>query len=193
MEALGELQICLFACQGAWEQWLDTHHEQSKGIWVKVARRDSPITTVSYSEALDVALCYGWIDGQKKPYDQDMWLQKFTPRRSASVWSKVNIDKVTQLIASGKMKPSGMKEVDAAKEDGRWDAAYESQRNFTVPDDFQQELEKNPQARAFFETLNRHNRYAMCYRIQTAKKPETRKSRIDKFVEMLTNNQKLHP
>ncbi len=193
METLGGLPIGLFAYQCAWEQWLDTNHVHSKGIWVKVAKKDSTITTVSYSEALEVALCYGWIDGQKKPYDQDMWLQKFTPRRSKNVWSKVNIEKVTQLITSGKMKPSGMKEVNAAKEDGRWDAAYESQRNFTVPDDFQHELEKNPQAKAFFETLNRQNRYAICYRIQSAKKPETRKARIDKFVEMLANNQKLYP
>lgn len=191
METLGGLPICLFADRCAWEQWLDTNHEHSKGIWVKVAKKDS--TTVSYSEALEVALCYGWIDGQKKTYDEDMWLQKFTSRRSKSVWSKVNIDKVTQLIASGKIKPSGMKEVNAAKEDGRWDAAYESQRNFTVPDDFQHELEKTPQAEAFFETLNRQNRYSICYRIQTAKKPETRKARIDKFVEMLANNQKLYP
>lgn len=193
MATLGGLPICLFAYQCAWEQWIDTNHEHSTGIWVKVAKKDSTITTLAYSEALEVALCYGWIDGQKKPYDQDMWLQKFTPRRSKSVWSRVNVDKVTQLIASGKMTPSGMKEVNAAKEDGRWDAAYESQRNFTVPDDFQYELEKNTQAKAFFETLNRQNRYAICYRIQTAKKPETRKARIDKFVEMLANNQKLYP
>jgi uncharacterized protein YdeI (YjbR/CyaY-like superfamily) len=183
----------LFAHQAAWEQWLETNHEHSHGLWVKVAKKDSPITTLSYAEALEVALCYGWIDGQKKPYDRDLWLQKFTPRRAQSVWSKVNIDKVTQLIASGKMKPSGMKAVKAAKEDGRWDAAYESQRNFTVPEDFQHALEKNPQAKAFFEMLNRQNRYAICYRIQTAKKLETRKARIQKFVEMLANNQKLYP
>jgi uncharacterized protein YdeI (YjbR/CyaY-like superfamily) len=129
----------------------------------------------------------------KKPYDQELWVQKFTPRRPKSGWSRVNIDKVTQLIASGKMKPSGLNAVKAAKADGRWDAAYESQRNFTVPDDFQHALERNPQAKEFFETLNRQNRYAICYRIQTARKPETRKARIAKFVEMLANNQKLHP
>jgi uncharacterized protein YdeI (YjbR/CyaY-like superfamily) len=193
MEELAGLQIVLFASQGAWEQWLDTYHERSEGIWVKIAKKDSETPTVPYSEALKVALCYGWIDGQKKSYDQDMWLQKFTPRRPKSVWSKVNVDKVMQLIASGRMKPRGMKEVNAAKEDGRWDAAYESQRNFTIPDDFQTELEKNEQAKLFFETLNRQNRYAICYRIQTAKKPETRKARINKFVEMLANHQKLYP
>lgn len=193
MEELAGLPIELFASQDAWEHWLDTYHERLHGIWVKISKKASETTTVTYSEALDVALCYGWIDGQKKSYDQDMWLQKFTPRRPNSGWSKVNVDKVTQLVASGKMKPSGMKEVSAAKEDGRWDAAYESQRNFTVPEDFQHELEKTPQAKAFFETLNRQNRYAIYYRIQTAKKPETRKARVDKFIEMLANNQKLHP
>lgn len=193
MEELAGLPIELFASQDAWEQWLETYHERSHGIWVKISKKDSERTTVTYSEALDVALCYGWIDAQKKPYDQEMWLQKFTPRRPNSGWSKVNVDKVTQLVASGKMKPSGMKEVNAAKEDGRWDAAYESQRNFTVPEDFQHELEKNSQAKEFFETLNRQNRYAIYYRIQTAKKPETRKARVDKFIEMLANSQKLHP
>lgn len=193
MEELAGLQIESFASQDAWEQWLDTYHERSQGIWVKIAKKDSAVTTVSYSEALEVALCYGWIDGQKKSYDQDRWLQKFTPRRPKSVWSKVNVDKVMQLIASGRMKPSGMKEVNATKKDGRWESAYESQRGFTIPDDLQVALEKNEQAKSFFETLNRQNQYAICYRIQAAKKPETRKARIDKFVEMLTKNQKLHP
>lgn len=193
METLAGLPIVLFVSQGAWEQWLDTYHERSEGIWVKISKKDSRETTVSYSEALEVALCYGWIDGQKKSYDQDMWLQKFTPRRPKSVWSKINVDKAMQLVASGRMKPRGMNEVNAAKEDGRWGAAYDSQRNFTIPDDFQIELEKNEQAKSFFETLNRQNRYAICYRIQTARKPETRRARIDKFVEMLANHQKLHP
>lgn len=194
MEELAGLQIVLFPSQDAWVQWLDTYHERRpEGIWVKIAKKYSETPTVSYSEALEIAHCSGWIDGQKKSYDQDTWLQKFTPRRPKSVWSKVNVDKVMQLVASGRMKPSGMKEVNAAKEDGRWDAVYESQRNFAIPDDFQAELEKNEQAKSFFETLNRQNRYAIFYRIQTAKKPETRKSRIDKFVEMLANNQKLYP
>jgi len=165
METLGGLPIWGFAHQDAWEQWLDENHEQSQGIWSKVAKKDSTITTVSYAEALEVALCYGWIDGQKKPYDQDLWLQKFTPRRSKSAWCRVNIDKVTQLIASGKMKPSGLNAVNDAKAAGRWDAAYESQRSFTVPDDFQHGFEQNPQAKAFFETLNGQNRYAICCRI----------------------------
>ena len=149
--------------------------------------------TVSYLEALEEALCYGWIDGQKKSFDQEVWLQKFTPRRPNSVWSKVNVDKVNELIATGRMKPSGMQEVDAAKENGRWDAAYASQRNFAIPGDFQAELDKNERAKAFFETLNRQNRYAMCYRIQTAAKAQTRQARIEQFIEMLNNNQKLYP
>lgn len=193
MDALDGLPIVLVESQCAWENWLDTYHERSKGIWLKIAKKDSALITVSYSEALEEALCYGWIDGQKKPYDQEVWLQKFTPRRPNSVWSKVNVDKVMQLIASGRMKPTGMKEVNVAKEDGRWDAAYESQRNFTIPDDFQTELERNERAKAFFETLNRQNRYAICFRIQTAKKAETRQKRIDKFIEMLNNNKKLYP
>lgn len=193
MEELAGLPVALFPSRDALEQWLDDCYARSEGIWLKIAKKGSEITTVSYAEALEVALCYGWIDGQKKPCDKDVWLQKFTPRRPKSVWSKANVDKVMQLIESGRMKPNGIREVDAAKEDGRWAAAYESQRNFTIPDDFQIELEKNEQAKSFFETLNRQNRFAMCYRIQTAKKPETRRARIDKFVEMLANGQKLHP
>ena len=193
MEELAVLKIESFASKGAWEQWLDMYHERSQGIWIIIAKKNSAGTNVSYSEALEVALCYGWIDAQKKSYDQDRWLQKFTPRRPKSVWSKVNVEKVLQLVAFGRMKASGMKEVNAAKKDGRWESAYESQRSFTIPDDFQVEWEKNEQAKSFFETLNRQNRYAICYRIQAAKKPETRRARIDKFIEMLTKSQKLHP
>ncbi|KEO82804.1 YdeI/OmpD-associated family protein [Tumebacillus flagellatus] len=193
MEELAGIPILLFATQSDWELWLESHHEQPKGVWLKLAKKDSPLTTLSYSEALEEALCYGWIDGQKKAFDADAWLQKFTPRRPKSVWSKVNVEKVAQLLSSGLMKPSGIKEVNAAKEDGRWDAAYESQRNFTIPEDFQTELAKNDRARAFFESLNRQNQYSFCHRIQTAKKAETRQARIDKFIEMLNSNQKLYP
>jgi len=193
MDTLAGLPILLLESQDAWEEWLDTYHAQSQGVWLKIAKKDSTIVTVSYTEALEEALCYGWIDGQKKSYDHEVWLQKFTPRRPKSIWSKVNSDKVTQLIASGRMKPAGLKEVNVAKEDGRWDAAYESQRNFTIPDDFQAELDSNARAKAFFETLNRQNRYAICFRIQTAKKTVTRQARIDKFIAMLNNNEKLYP
>jgi len=193
MDTLAGLPILLLESQDAWEEWLDTYHAQSQGVWLKIAKKDSTIVTVSYTEALEEALCYGWIDGQKKSYNHEVWLQKFTPRRPKSIWSKVNSDKVTQLIASGRMKPAGLKEVNVAKEDGRWDAAYESQRNFTIPDDFQAELDSNARAKAFFETLNRQNRYAICFRIQTAKKTVTRQARIDKFIAMLNNNEKLYP
>lgn len=192
-DTLAGLPILLLTSHGAWEEWLGTYHAKSQGVWLKIAKKDSTIATVSYAEALEDALCYGWIDGQKQSCDHEVWLQKFTPRRPKSVWSRVNVDKVAQLIASGRMKPAGLKEVNIAKEDGRWDAAYESQRNFTIPDDFQAELDRNVQAKAFFETLNRQNQYAVCFRIQTAKKTETRQARIAKFIAMLNNNEKLHP
>lgn len=193
MDTLSGLPILMFVSQGAWNEWLDTNHGQSQGMWLKIAKKDSKVATVSYGEALEEALCYGWIDGQKKSFDQHFWLQKFTPRRPKSIWSKVNIDKVTQLITSGRMKPPGLMEVNAAKEDGRWDAGYESQRNFTIPADFEAELDKNPLAKAFFETLNKQNRYAIYFRIQNAKKSETRLARIGKFIAMLSNSEKLYP
>lgn len=193
METLSGLPILMLTSKSAWGEWLDTYHAQSDGVWLKIAKKSSTIVTVSYAEALEEALCYGWIDGQKKTYDDLFWLQKFTPRRPKSVWSKVNIDKVTELIESGKMKPAGLKEVTEAKEEGRWQAAYESQRNFTMPEDFQAELDKNPRAKAFFDTLNKQNRYAIYFRIHSAKKPETRQARINKFIAMLANNEKLYP
>jgi uncharacterized protein YdeI (YjbR/CyaY-like superfamily) len=140
-----------------------------------------------------VALCYGWIDGQKKPYDALFWLQKFTPRRPKSGWSKVNTAKAAQLIGAGRMQPAGLREVEAAKADGRWDAAYASQRTVVVPDDLRLELEKRPAALAFFASLDKANRYAICYRIETAKKPETRRARLETFLAMLERKQKLHP
>jgi uncharacterized protein YdeI (YjbR/CyaY-like superfamily) len=151
------------------------------------------VNGVQSTEALDGALCYGWIDAQKKPYDDTFWLQKFTPRRPKSVWSKVNTAKAMQLIESGKMKPAGLQEVAAARQDGRWVAAYQSQSNLTIPDDFRVELGQHPQAIEFFEMLNKLNRYAICRRIETAKKPETRKACIDKFIAMLADKEKIYP
>ena len=165
----------------------------SKGIWLKIAKKEVGIPSVNYSEALDSALCYGWIDGQKGSFDDKYWLQKFTPRRAKSGWSKVNCDKATELIAKGRMQPAGLRQVELAQADGRWESAYHSQSKITVPEDFQDELDKNPQAKEFFSTLNSANRYAILYRLQTAKKPETRSARIQKFIEMLTRNEKLHP
>jgi uncharacterized protein YdeI (YjbR/CyaY-like superfamily) len=193
METLANLPILLFESTQSWDAWLGEHHAQPHGVWIKIAKKGAGATTVSYAEALDAALCYGWIDGQKQAFDDSFWLQKFTPRRRKSVWSRVNTDKALQLIESGRMKPAGLREVDAARQDGRWDAAYQSQGNLTIPDDFLAELDRQPEARAFFETLNKVNRYAICYRIETAKKPETRKARIDKFIAMLAANEKIHP
>ncbi len=191
MTARTDLPILAFATHGAWEAWLDEHHAASEGLWLKIAKKGSGIETVSYPEALEVALCYGWIDGQKASFDDRYWLQRFTPRRSRSKWSKVNRQKATELIERGAMKPAGLREVERAKADGRWDAAYDAQSTATVPDDLRRELEKNDAAREFFQTLNSANRYAILYQIGDAKKPETRARRIEKFVAMLAERKKL--
>ena len=193
MEMLGELPVLLFASAREWDEWLALHHAEPAGVWLRIAKKGCQVGSVSYSDALDVALCHGWIDGQKKPYDESFWLQKFTPRRRRSGWSKVNTDRVAALIEAGAMRPAGLAEVDAAKADGRWDAAYQSQGNATVPADFQAELDAHPGAQAFFATLNKVNRYAIYYRITTAKKPATRRSRIETFIAMLERGEMLHP
>lgn len=182
----------LFASHHEWEDWLTVHQAEPRGLWLKIAKKGAESPSVSYAEALDCALCYGWIDGQKKACDDAFWLQKFTPRRPKSLWSRGNTKKAMQLIASGRMTPAGLREIDRAKKDGRWDAAYGSQRTLTIPDDFQAELDRHPQARAFFDTLNKTNRYAICYRIETAKKPQTRQARIDTFTVMLERNDKIY-
>ena len=187
------LQVMSFETQHDWETWLKEHHANTKGIWLKLAKKAAGTPSVSYAEALDSALCYGWIDGQKASFDDKYWLQKFTPRGAKSIWSKVNCDKATALIAVGRMQPAGLRQVELARSDGRWEAAYESQSRITIPDDFQRELDKNPRAKEFFSTLDSANRYAVLFRIQTAKKPETRSARIQKFIEMLSQHQKLHP
>ena len=193
MTAKPELKILPFASAGAWEAWLEEHHASSDGLWLKFAKKGSGIETVSYAEALEAALCYGWIDGQKAGFDNEYWLQRFTPRRVRSKWSKVNREKATKLIEAGRMKPAGLREVERAKADGRWDAAYESQSKAMVPDDLQRELDKNPEASAFFATLDSRNRYAILHRIQDAKKPETRARRIEKYVAMLGEHRNLYP
>jgi uncharacterized protein YdeI (YjbR/CyaY-like superfamily) len=187
------LPILPFASQRQWEKWLDEHHKTSKGLWLKIAKKDTGIDSVTYAEALDAALCYGWIDGQKGALDDTYWLQKFTPRTSRSKWSKVNRDKVAALIKEDRMKPAGLTAVEQARSDGRWEAAYDAQSKASVPEDLQRELDRNPQAAAFFATLDSANRYAVLYRIQEAKKPETRARRIEKFVGMLNRREKLHP
>jgi uncharacterized protein YdeI (YjbR/CyaY-like superfamily) len=187
-----ELPILPFASQLKWTDWLTKQHDKSTGVWLKLSKKDSGIPSVTYAEALDIALCYGWIDGQKKSFDEKYFLQKFTPRRPKSIWSKINVEKVERLIASGQMKPAGLKAIEAAKADGRWAQAYSSQKNISVPEDFQSALDKNKKAKAFFETLNGTNRYAFLFRIETAKKAETRAKRIQQFVKMLEKNEKFH-
>jgi uncharacterized protein YdeI (YjbR/CyaY-like superfamily) len=193
MTKAAEAPIMLFESAQHWEAWLKDNHTKSTGVRLQIAKKGAKQPTVSYAEALDVALCYGWIDGQKGALDDQFFLQKFTPRRAKSIWSKINTEKVTQLISQGRMQPAGLKAIEAAKQDGRWDAAYAGQRDMEMPEDFQAELDKNPEAKAFFATLNSANRYAFVFRVQTAKKAETRKTRIERFIAMLNNHEKLYP
>jgi uncharacterized protein YdeI (YjbR/CyaY-like superfamily) len=188
-----ELPIKLFETPADWETWLARHHAASRGLWLRLAKVGSGLRSVTYAEALDVALCYGWIDGQKQSYDEQTWLQKFTPRGPRSIWSQINREKVQALLDSSRMQPAGLAAVERAKQNGQWDAAYTSQKNTTVPDDLHAALEANPAAGAFFATLNSANRYAILFRLQTAKKPETRARRLAQFVEMLAKGEKLYP
>lgn len=188
-----ELSTLPFESKKKWADWLAREHDTSAGVWLKLAKKDSGILSVTYDEAVEVALCYGWIDGQKKGFDDKYWLQKFTPRGPKSIWSKINTEKVEKLIASGEMKPAGLKVIEAARQDGRWDAAYSSQKNMSVPEDFQSALDKNNKASAFFASLNSVNRYAVLFRIHTAKKAETRARRIQQFIEMLERGETLYP
>ncbi|GAC1367172.1 MAG: YdeI family protein [Ktedonobacteraceae bacterium] len=193
MKGSEALPIIGFATQQDWEAWLAEHHSDSTGIWLKFAKKATGILSISYAEALEGALCYGWIDGQKAAFDEHYWLQKFTPRRAKSIWSQINCDKVASLIETGRIHPAGLRQVELAKADGRWEAAYASQSKAIVPDDLQEALDKNPQARDFFLTLNSVNRYAILFRIQTARKAETRAARIQRFVDMLARGEKLYP
>ncbi|HZM63601.1 MAG TPA: YdeI/OmpD-associated family protein [Candidatus Saccharimonadales bacterium] len=188
--AIGPVIFCKTPVE--WETWLAKHHEQPESIWVKFAKKASGLQTMTYDEALDIALCYGWIDAQLKPFDKTYYLQKFSPRRAKSVWSKRNVSKVDKLIKAGKMKPAGLAQVEAAKKDGRWAQAYDSSANIQVPDDFAAALAHNPKAKSFFENLNKTNRYAVLWRIQTARKPETRQARIVKLTDMLNRGEMFH-
>jgi uncharacterized protein YdeI (YjbR/CyaY-like superfamily) len=187
------LPVLRFEDAGAWERWLEARGGEAPGLWLRLAKKAAPLQSLSYAEALDVALCWGWIDGQKRGYDEHSWLQKFTPRRAKSVWSKINREKVHALTESGRMRPAGLAAVEAAKADGRWDAAYDSQRTATVPDDLAAALEASPAAKAGFEALNGANRYAILWRVQTAKRAETRARNIEKFVAMLERGETIHP
>ena len=188
-----ELETRAFASADEWEAWLRAHHDSTPGVWIKFARKGSGIPTVTYPEALHAALCFGWIDGQARGGDESFYLQRFTPRRSRSIWSKRNRDFATALIESGRMQPAGLREVQRAKADGRWDAAYDAPSTATVPDDLQAALEANPAAAEFFARLKGRNRYAILHRVQTAKKPETRARRIETFVAMLARGETLYP
>lgn len=186
-----ELPILELPDGGAWERWLNRHHAQSPGVWLKLAKKGAGVATVTYAEALELAICFGWIDGQKAAHDTWFWLQRFTPRGRRSKWSQINRDKATQLIAAQRMKPAGLTAVRAAIEDGRWEAAYEPQGSATVPEDFQRALDRDPAARAFFATLAGASRYAFLYRLTDAKRPETRARRIEQYVAMLAGGRTL--
>lgn len=188
-----DLPILTFSSTEDFTSWLAKHHKESWGIWIRLFKIKSKVPTITYAEALDVALCYGWIDGQKKSYDTESWLQKFTPRRRKSIWSQRNREHVERLHKSGLMQPAGIEEVEAAKADGRWEQAYESAGNMTVPADFLNELAKDKKAEAFFKTLNKTNIYSIVWRLQTAKKPETRNKRMKAILEMLKKGEKFHP
>ncbi len=187
-----DLPILPFASPAEWESWLEKNHAAAPGLWLKIAKKASEIATVTYAEAIDVALCFGWIDGQRGRFDDDWFIQRFTPRRTRSRWSQINRDKAERLIADGRMRPAGLQEVERAKQDGRWEAAYASPSKIEVPADLQQALDANPSAKDFFAKLDSANRYAVLYRIHDAKRAETRTRRIEKFVAMLARGEKIH-
>ena len=193
MDSEQGLSIVGFAACVDWEEWLEANHVTSAGLWLKLAKKGAGVDSVSYAQALEVALCFGWIDGQKRSFDEQFWLQRFTPRSPRSRWSRINRDKAQALVEQGRMRPAGAEQIDRAKEDGRWAQAYEGQRLATVPEDLQRALDTSPAAKTFFETLDRANRYAVVYRVQDAKRPETRARRIAKFVAMLESHEKIHP
>lgn len=190
--AKAELPMISFASPAAWQKWLEKHHESAPGLWLKMAKKETGIPSVTYAQALEVALCFGWIDGQKNAFDAEWWVQRFVPRRPRSKWSKINCGHVERLIKEGRMRPAGLAEIDAAKADGRWEAAYHSQRTMPVPDDLRAALDAEPAAAAFFAALTGANRYAVLYRIMDAKRAETRAKRIAQFVAMLARGETLH-
>ena len=185
--------IRLFKSKQDWAAWLEKNHRKSTGLWLRLAKKDAGLRSVSYKEALEVALCYGWIDGQKRPESEQAWLQKFLSRSGKSIWSKINREKALALIASGEMRTAGLEAIENAKKNGRWDAAYDSPSGATVPKDFQAALDGNRRAKAFLQTLDRANRYAVLWRIQTVKKAETRARKIKQFIGMLERGEKIHP
>jgi uncharacterized protein YdeI (YjbR/CyaY-like superfamily) len=190
--ATDPLPVVSFESAEAWDSWL-AGNGGSPGVWLKIAKKGSAGRSVSYSEALDVALCHGWIDGQKGRHDDDYWLQRFSPRTARSGWSKINTERAKALIAAGRMRPAGLREVERAQADGRWEQAYQPQSRIEVPADLAAALAANPRAEAFFATLNSANRYAVLYRVSTAKRPQTRAKRIATLVTMLSEHRTFHP
>lgn len=186
------MPVISFSTQGEWEEWLEQNHEISPGLWIKLARVGSGIKSVSYSQAVDGALCHGWIDGQKSSYDQRFWLQRFTRRTARSKWSKRNRVRATGLIEQGKMKPAGLREIELAKQDGCWDDAYDSPATASIPADLQKKLDENPNAKVFRTQLDSRNRYAILVQVRNAKKPETRARRIEKYIKVLNEHKKIY-
>ena len=187
------LATILFPSVTEWEGWLEDNHSDSAGVWVKLAKKGTGIESVRYPEVLESALCFGWIDGRRQTLDERYFLQRFTPRRARSKWSRINRETAERLIAEGRMRPAGLAEVERARADGRWKAAYEGQKRMQVPPDLQRELDTRPAAKAFFAKLSSQNRYAILYRLNDAKKPETRARRLMKFVAMLEASETIHP
>jgi uncharacterized protein YdeI (YjbR/CyaY-like superfamily) len=187
-----DLQIQFFETSDAWIKWLEKNHSDSRGVWLRFYKKNSGVSSISYDLALDEALCFGWIDGQVKSFDEQLYLQRFTPRRVRSVWSKRNIENVMRLEKEGRMRPSGTREADAAKADGRWNIAYDSPSGMTIPDDLMEALSKDSKSAEFFNNLSRANKYAITWRLQTAKKPETREKRMKAILEMLSKGIKFH-
>jgi uncharacterized protein YdeI (YjbR/CyaY-like superfamily) len=188
-----DLPVFAFESQQAWGAWLTSQSAQSRGLWLQIAKKSSGIASVSRQEAFDTALCYGWIDGQLDSFDDKYWLIRFTPRQPSSKWSEKNRARALELVQLGRMQPAGLKEIERAKADGRWGAAYAAQSTAQVPDDLRAALAKNRRAKGFFETLDSKNRYAILYRIHHAKKVETRKARVEKFVAMLIEGKTIYP
>jgi uncharacterized protein YdeI (YjbR/CyaY-like superfamily) len=188
----GDAPMLVFRSPEAWREWLEEHHGDEAGCWIKIAKKGTGIESVSHAEALDLAIAFGWIDGKRIKHDDAYFLQRFTPRRPRSSWSQINRDKAVAHIEAGTMHPAGLREVELAKADGRWDAAYEPQSRASVPDDLQAELDRNPAAAAFFETLSSQNRYAILFRLRDAKRPETRVRRLEKFVDMLERGETIY-
>jgi uncharacterized protein YdeI (YjbR/CyaY-like superfamily) len=190
-ETKGDLPVLEFKDQAAWERWLEANHAEVGGAWIKFAKKAAPVTTINHSQALEGALCYGWIDGQAAGYDEHYHLVRFTPRRLRSKWSQINREKATELIEADRMKPAGLAAVAAAKADGRWDAAYPPQSSAPVPDDFQKALNENPQAKEFFETLTGSTRYAFLFRLHHVTRPHVRANRIANYIELLVQRKTL--